>query len=138
MVVNLFNSSVEVARLVLAFHTTTNTAKGLSNVLYSDRRTNGTIKMLLGGAGNIKITKYGKILLGEMQRHNPTTHRFQRSHCSLNSVQDDTCGDGPTSAEVLIGGLLKKAEKLLIEGLHPHIRFHGFDQPKAELTTWIA
>lgn len=133
MAVNLLNSGAEVSRRGLALHTTINAAKGLQNVLRSNLGPNGTIKMLVSGAGDIKITKDGKVLLDEMQIQNPTSLMIARGA----SAQDDACGDGTTSTVLLIGELLKKAEQLLIEGLHPRIILDGFDLAKAELMTWI-
>ena len=133
MAVRLLNSGAEVSRRGLALHTTIAAAKGLQGVLRSNLGPNGTIKMLVSGAGDIKITKDGKVLLDEMQIQNPTSAMIARAA----TAQDDVCGDGTTSTVLLIGELLKKAEQLLIEGLHPRIIVDGFDIAKAELTKWI-
>lgn len=133
MAVNLLNSGAEVSRRGLALHTTINAAKGLQNVLRSNLGPKGTIKMLVSGAGDIKITKDGKVLLDEMQIQNPTSLMIARGA----SAQDDVCGDGTTSTVLLIGELLKKAEQLLVEGLHPRVILDGFDIAKKELMKWI-
>ena len=44
----------------------------LKGVLKSNLGPRGTLKMLVGGAGQIKITKDGNILLHEMQVHSIT------------------------------------------------------------------
>lgn len=41
-------------------------ARGLAEVVKSNLGPKGTMKMLVGGAGQIKITKDGKVLLDEM------------------------------------------------------------------------
>lgn len=133
MSVRLLNSGAEVSRRGLALHTTINAAKGLQGVLRSNLGPNGTIKMLVGGAGDIKITKDGKVLLDEMQIQNPTSSMIARAA----TAQDDVCGDGTTSTVLIIGELLKKAEQLLIEGLHPRVIVDGFDLAKAELVKWV-
>ena len=133
MSVRLLNSGAEVSRRGLALHTTISAAKGLQGVLRSNLGPNGTIKMLVGGAGDIKITKDGKVLLDEMQIQNPTSAMIARAA----TAQDDVCGDGTTSTVLLIGELLKKAEQLLAEGLHPTVVVEGFDNAKAELMRWI-
>lgn len=133
MALNLLNPGAEVSRRGLALHTTINAAKGLQNVLRTNLGPKGTVKMLVSGAGDIKITKDGKVLLDEMQIQNPTSLMIARGA----SAQDDVCGDGTTSTVVLIGELLKKAEHLLVEGLHPRTILDGYDIAKAELMEWI-
>lgn len=133
MAINLLNSGAEVSQRGVALFTTINAAKGLQNVLRSNLGPKGTIKMLVGGAGDIKITKDGKVLLDEMQIQNPTSLMIARGA----SAQDDACGDGTTSTVLLIGEMLKKAEQLLAEGLHPRLILDGFDIAKNELMTWI-
>lgn len=133
MAVNLLNSGAEVSRRGLALHTTINAAKGLQNVLRTNLGPKGTIKMLVSGAGDIKITKDGKVLLDEMQIQNPTSLMIARAA----SAQDDMCGDGTTSTVLLIGELLKKSEQLLLDGLHPRVIVDGFDIAKDKLMDWI-
>lgn len=133
MAVRLLNSGAEVSRRGLALHTTISAAKGLQSVLRSNLGPNGTIKMLVSGAGDIKITKDGKVLLDEMQIQNPTSAMIARAA----TAQDDICGDGTTATVLLIGELLKKAEQLLVDGLHPRVVVDGFDLAKAHLMNWL-
>ena len=46
-------------------------------------------------------------------------------------IQDDITGDGTTSNVILIGEMLKQAERRIDEGLHPRILTDGFDIAKA-------
>jgi T-complex protein 1 subunit zeta len=133
MSVQLLNSGAEISRRGLALHTTIAAAKGLQGVMRSNLGPSGTIKMLVSGAGDIKITKDGKVLLDEMQIQNPTSAMIARAA----TAQDEMCGDGTTGTVLLIGELLKKAEQLLIEGLHPRIITDGFDIARDELIKWI-
>jgi len=48
------------------------------------------------------------------------------------SAQDEITGDGTTSNVLLIGELLKQAERYVSEGLHPRIVTEGFDIAKKE------
>ncbi len=89
--------------------------------------------MLVSGAGDIKITKDGKVLLDEMQIQNPTSSMIARAA----AAQDDICGDGTTSTVLLIGEMLKKAEQLLLEGLHPRVIVDGFECARDELVKWM-
>ena len=60
------NPKAEVARRGQALNLNINAALGLQDVLKSNLGPKGTIKMLVGGAGDIKLTKDGKVLLCEM------------------------------------------------------------------------
>jgi T-complex protein 1 subunit zeta len=81
---------------------------------------------LVSGAGEIKITKDGNVLLHEMQIQHPTASLIARTA----TAQDDITGDGTTSSVLIIAELLKQAEKYISEGLHPRIIVEGFDLAK--------
>jgi len=66
--IQLANPKAEVARRGQALNLNINAALGLQDVLKSNLGPKGTIKMLVGGAGDIKLTKDGKVLLCEMVR----------------------------------------------------------------------
>lgn len=83
---------------------------------------------LVSGAGDIKITKDGNVLLHEMQIQHPTASLIARA----STAQDDMTGDGTTSTVLLIGELLRQADILLSEGLHPRILTDGFDLARAK------
>jgi len=88
----------------------------------------GTLKMLVDGAGQIKMTKDGKVLLSEMQIQNPTAAMIARTAVA----QDDQVGDGTTSVVLLVGELLKQADRYISEGVHPSVIAAGFDIAKKE------
>jgi len=98
-------------------------AMGLQNVLKTNLGPRGTLKMLVGGAGQIKLTKDGKVLLHEMQIQHPTASMIARTA----TAQDDITGDGTTSTVLLCGELLRQAERYTSEGLHPRIVTDGYD-----------
>ena len=54
-------------------------SSGLQNVLKSNLGPRGTLKMLVGGAGQIKLTKDGNVLLHEMQIQHPTAALIART-----------------------------------------------------------
>ena len=64
--VSLINPNAEVARRGQALQLNINGAVGLMEVVRSNLGPKGTIKMLVSGAGDIKLTKDGKVLLSEM------------------------------------------------------------------------
>lgn len=79
--------------------------------------------MLVGGAGQIKLTKDGQILLKEMQIQHPTACMIARTA----TAQDDVTGDGTTSTVLLCGELMRQAERYASEGLHPRVLVDGLD-----------
>lgn len=81
---------------------------------------------LVSGAGDIKITKDGNVLLHEMQIQHPTASLIARTA----TAQDDVTGDGTTSSVLIIAELLKQADVYISEGLHPRIIVEGFDLAK--------
>ena len=80
----------------------------------------------MSGAGEIKITKDGNVLLHEMQIQHPTASLIARTA----TAQDDVTGDGTTSSVLIIAELLKQADNYIAEGLHPRIIVEGFDLAK--------
>eukprot|EP01123_Difflugia_compressa_P005902 TRINITY_DN18017_c0_g1_i1.p1 TRINITY_DN18017_c0_g1~~TRINITY_DN18017_c0_g1_i1.p1 ORF type:complete len:543 (+),score=112.21 TRINITY_DN18017_c0_g1_i1:128-1756(+) len=103
-----------------------NAAKGLQSVLETNLGPRGTMKMLVSGAGDIKITKDGEVLLKEMQIQSPTANLIARNA----AAQDKIVGDGTTSSVILVGELLRQAERLLSEGLHPRVIVDGYNLAK--------
>jgi T-complex protein 1 subunit zeta len=89
--------------------------------------------MLVDGAGGIKLTKDGSVLLREMQIQNPTAVMIARAA----TAQDDITGDGTTSAVILIGELLKQAQRYISEGLHPRVITDGYDLAKTETLKFL-
>lgn len=98
-------------------------AIGLLNVLKTNLGPCGTLKMLVSGAGQIKLTKDGNVLLHEMQIQHPTACMIARTA----TAQDNVTGDGTTSTVLLCGELLRQAERYTSEGVHPRIITDGYD-----------
>lgn len=117
------NSNAEILRKAQALAMNINAGKGLVDVMKSNLGPRGTLKMLVGGAGQVKLSKDGNVLLHEMQIKHPTAAMIARSAVA----QDDTVGDGTTTNVLFIGELLKQAERLILEGLHPRVITEGFE-----------
>ncbi|KAK7840210.1 t-complex protein 1 subunit zeta 1 [Quercus suber] len=111
MSIRVLNPNAEVLNKSAALHMNINAAKGLQDVLKSNLGPKGTIKMLVGGAGDIKLTKDGNTLLKEMQIQNPTAIMIARTAVA----QDDISGDGTTSTVIFIGELMKQSERCIDE-----------------------
>eukprot|EP00697_Spironema_sp_BW2_P004247 gnl/Spiro4/15784_TR8489_c0_g1_i1.p1 gnl/Spiro4/15784_TR8489_c0_g1~~gnl/Spiro4/15784_TR8489_c0_g1_i1.p1 ORF type:complete len:543 (-),score=154.49 gnl/Spiro4/15784_TR8489_c0_g1_i1:108-1736(-) len=127
------NQHAEITQRGQALMMTVNAAKGLQEVLRSNLGPRGTLKMLVSGAGDIKMTKDGKTLLSEMQIQNPTACLIARSA----TAQDDICGDGTTTNILFIGELMKQAERFLGEGIHPRILTEGFELAQGKVLEWL-
>lgn len=48
------------------------------------------------------------------------------------TAQDDITGDGTTSVVLMVGELLKQADRYISEGLHPRIITDGYEIAKTE------
>lgn len=48
------------------------------------------------------------------------------------TAQDDITGDGTTSVVLMVGELLKQADRYISEGLHPRIITDGYETAKNE------
>ena len=65
--VNYLNQHANTLKKYEALAMNINAAMGLQEVMKSNLGPKGTLKMLVGGAGQIKLTKDGNVLLREMQ-----------------------------------------------------------------------
>jgi T-complex protein 1 subunit zeta len=124
--VKALNPKAEVARAAQALAVNISAARGLQDVLKSNLGPKGTMKMLVSGSGDIKLTKDGNVLLHEMQIQHPTASLIAR----VATAQDDITGDGTTSNVLIIGELLKQADNYISEGLHPRLVTEGFEIAK--------
>jgi T-complex protein 1 subunit zeta len=122
------NPRAEFAARDQALAVNINASQGLQNVLKSNLGPKGTLKMLVSGGGDIKLTKDGNVLLHEMQIQHPTAALIARTA----TAQDDITGDGTTSNVLLIGELLRQASRFLSDGLHPRVVSEGFELAKEE------
>ena len=101
-------------------------ATSLSSVIRSNVGPKGTEKMLVGGAGQVKITKDGNVLLHEMSIIHPTAQMIARSA----TAQDDTVGDGSSSNVLLIGELFVQSFRYVQEGIHVSHLVDGIELAK--------
>jgi len=108
-------------------------AKGLQDIMKNNLGPNGTMKVLVTGSGDIKISKDGGYLLNEMQIQNPTASLIAKTIISQKSY----IGDGSTSAIILIGETLRNIEKYLEKGIHPQILCDGIDLARMEIEKWL-
>jgi thermosome len=84
----------------------------------------GMDKMLVSYEGVTTITNDGATMLKEMMVQHPAAKIL----IELSKATDGTVGDGTTSAVVLAGALLERAEELMKKGLHPVVIVSGFSK----------
>jgi len=97
-------------------------ARVIGEVLKTTLGPRGMDKMLIDSLGDITITNDGAAILNEIEVDHPAA----RMMVEIAKTQDDMVGDGTTTAVVLAGELLKKAEELLDQNIHPTIIVSGF------------
>lgn len=129
----LLNPRAESVRRQQALAVNTQGAVGISNVLKNSLGPHGAVKLLVDGSGNLRVSKGGGILLKEMQITNPTASMIARTAVA----QDAQCGDGTTSVVLLVGELLKQADRYIQEGVHPRVIGEGFELGKEGALTFL-
>ncbi len=82
----------------------------------------GMDKMLVDSLGDVVITNDGATILDEMDIAHPAAKML----VEVAKTQDDEVGDGTTTAVVLAGELLKNAQSLLEQNVHPTIIASGY------------
>ncbi len=82
----------------------------------------GMDKMIVDSMGDVTITNDGVTILEEMQIEHPSAKMI----VEVAKTQEDEIGDGTTTAVVLAGELLKNAEELLDQDVHPTVIARGY------------
>ncbi len=82
----------------------------------------GMDKMLVDNMGDIVVTNDGVTILEEMQIEHPAAKMI----VEVAKTQEDEVGDGTTTAVILAGELLKNAERLLDQEIHPTVIAKGY------------
>src|SRR3972149_891531 len=75
----------------------------------------GMDKMLVDSMGDVIVTNDGVTILEEMQIEHPAAKMI----VEVAKTQEDEIGDGTTTAVVIAGELLRRAEELLDRNVHP-------------------
>ena len=99
-------------------------AKAVANAVRSTLGPKGMDKMLIDGMGDIVITNDGATILKEMDIEHPAAKMM----VEIAKTQDDEVGDGTTTAVVIAAELLKNAEGLLNQHVHPTVIAEGYQQ----------
>ncbi len=99
-----------------------NAAKAIADAVKTTLGPRGMDKMLVDSLGDIVITNDGVTILKEMDIDHPAAKMM----VEVSKTQDQEVGDGTTTAAILAGEFLRKAEDLLNQNVHPTVIASGY------------
>ncbi|MBV0902068.1 TCP-1/cpn60 chaperonin family protein [Halomicroarcula salina] len=103
-------------------------ARAVAESVRSTLGPKGMDKMLVSSMGDVTVTNDGVTILSEMDIDNPTASMI----VEVAETQEDEAGDGTTSAVAIAGELLKNAEDLLEQDIHPTAIIKGFNMAASQ------
>lgn len=98
--------------------------KAVSNSVRTTLGPRGMDKMLVSDSGDVVITNDGATILDEMDIEHPAAQMI----VEVATTQEEEVGDGTTTAAVLAGELLSRAEDLLDDDVHPTAIVEGYHE----------
>ncbi len=105
-----------------AQHSNIMAARIIAETVKSALGPKGMDKMLVDSFGDVTITSDGRTILDEMDIQHPAAKMM----VEVAKTQDNEAGDGTTTAVVISGELLNKAEELIGKNVHPTIIIDGY------------
>ncbi|MCS7115560.1 MAG: thermosome subunit beta [Nitrososphaerota archaeon] len=105
-----------------AQHNNIMAARIIAETVKSSLGPKGMDKMLVDSFGDVTITSDGRTILDEMDVQHPAAKMM----VEVAKTQDNEAGDGTTTAVILAGELLSKAEELIGKNIHPTIIIDGY------------
>jgi chaperonin GroEL (HSP60 family) len=97
-------------------------AKAVAGSVRTTLGPKGMDKMMVDPVGDVVITNDGVTILKEMDIEHPAAKMM----VEIAKTQDQEVGDGTTTAVVIAGELLKQAEELLDQEIHPTVIAAGY------------
>ena len=97
-------------------------ARAIADSVRSTLGPRGMDKMLVDSMGDVVITNDGVTILKEIDVEHPAAKML----VEVAKTQDEECGDGTTTAVIIAGELLKKAEALIEQNVHPTVISGGY------------
>ena len=105
-----------------AQHANIMAAKVVAESVRSALGPKGMDKMLVDSFGDVTITSDGRTILDEMDVQHPAAKMM----VEVAKTQDKETGDGTTSAVIIAGELLSRAEELIDKNIHPTVIIDGY------------
>jgi len=99
-------------------------AKLIAEVVRTSLGPRGMDKMLVDSMGDVTITNDGATMLKELDVQHPAAKMM----VEISKATDNEVGDGTTSAVVVAGALLEKAEDLINKDVHPVVVVDGYSR----------
>lgn len=99
-------------------------AKAIAETIKTTLGPRGMDKMLVDTLGDVTVTNDGAAILKEIDVEHPAAKMI----VEVAKTQDDEVGDGTTTAVVLAGELLSKAEELIDNNIHPTVIISGYQK----------
>src|SRR5208283_4210129 len=99
-------------------------AKLIAEIVKTSIGPRGMDKMLVDSMGDVTITNDGATMLKELDIQHPAAKMM----VEISKATDNEVGDGTTSAVVLAGALLEKAEDLVDKEVHPVVIVEGYSR----------
>ena len=97
-------------------------AKAVAESVKSTLGPCGMDKMLVNSMGDVSITNDGATIMKELDIQHPAGKML----VEVAKAQDSEVGDGTTTAVILAGELLSKAESLVDKNVHPTVIIEGY------------
>src|SRR5208283_2210400 len=97
-------------------------AKLIAEIVKTSIGPRGMDKMLVDSLGDVTITNDGATMLKEIDVQHPAAKML----VEVSKATDNEVGDGTTSAVILAGALLEKAEELISKDVHPTVVVDGY------------
>ncbi|MGD6933175.1 MAG: thermosome subunit beta [Candidatus Bathyarchaeia archaeon] len=105
-----------------AQHNNITAAKVVAESVKSALGPKGMDKMLVDNFGDVTVTSDGRTILDEMDVQHPAAKML----VEVAKTQDNEAGDGTTSAVIIAGDLLGRAEELIDKNIHPTVIIEGY------------
>jgi len=105
-----------------AQHNNITAAKVVAESIRSAFGPKGMDKLLVDNFGDIIVTSDGRTILDEMDIQHPAAKML----VEVAKTQDNEAGDGTTSAVIIAGELLGRAEELINKNIHPTVIIDGY------------
>ncbi len=105
-----------------AIHNNIMAARAVANAVRTTLGPKGMDKLLVDSIGDVTITNDGVTILKDMEVQHPAAKMIIEAA----KTQDAEVGDGTTTVAILAGELLKKAEDLMDQGVHPTVIVEGY------------